>query len=143
MDKIKLDRVLFDFMETRTKKKRYNYELFISNLADTVEYFDYEIYCETPELAELAPYFDKDKKEETLEKLLKAYMFGYEKEDNRYTIVLFKKGDCEFVLWEIEDEYVIDIRDGFKESESAKSSFTMAEILNKFPKLFPLAQKSK
>lgn len=143
MDKIKLDRVLFDLMETRTKKKRSNYELFISNLADTVEYFDYALYCETPGLAELAPYFDKDKREETLEKLLKAYIFGYEEETDKYTIVLFEKGDCEFVLWEIEGDYIIDIRDGFNEGESAKKSFTLEEILNKFPKLFQLAQKVK
>lgn len=141
MDKIKLDRVLFDFMETMTKKKKYNYELFIHNLADTVEYF-YDFHLEASEWGELAPYFEKDKREETLEKLLKAFMFGYE-EENKYTIVLFKKGGCEFVLWEIEDEYVVDISDGFNESESAKKSFTMAEILNKFPKLFPLAQKVK
>lgn len=65
------------------------------------------------------------------------------KKDDKYTIVLFVKDGWEFVLWEIEDEYVVDIRESFNESESAKKSFTMAEILNKFQKLFPLAQKNK
>lgn len=143
MDKIKLDRVLFEFMETMTKEAKYNYEQFIHELSKFVEYFYNYYHNETLREKELAPYFRGDKKEETLEKLLKAYMFGYEKEVDVYTIVLFEKGGCEFVLWEIEGEYVADIRDGFNENESAKSSFTMAEILNKFPRLWPLAQKVK
>ena len=142
MNKVKLDRVLFEFMEGITKEKIYNYELFIHSLSDTVDYL-YELHYQDSKLEELKPYFDKNKREETLEKLLKAYMFGYEEKDDRYTIVLFEKGGCEFVLWEIEDEYVIDIKDGFNEDESSKSSFTRAEILNKFPKLWPLAQKDK
>ena len=75
MDKIKLDRVLFEFMEGITKPKIYNYELFIHSLSDTVDYFR-ELHCEDSKWAELKPYFDKNKREETLEKLLKAYMFG-------------------------------------------------------------------
>ena len=142
MDKIKLDRVLFEFMEGITKEKIYNYELFIHSLSDTVDYFN-KLHCVDSKWAELKPYFAKNKREETLEKLLKAYMFGYEEKDDRYTIVLFEKGDCEFVLWEIDCEYVVDIRDGFCENESAKKIFTRAEILNKFPKLWPLAQKDK
>ena len=142
MDKIKLDRVLFEFMEEITKTKIYNYELFIHSLSDTVDYFR-KLHCEDSKRAELKPYFAKNKREETLEKLLKAYMFGYEEKDDRYTIVLFEKGGCEFVLWEIEGEYVADIRDEFCENESAKKTFTRAEILNKFPKLWPLAQKDK
>lgn len=142
MDKIKLDRPLFDFMEGITKRKIYNYELFIHSLSDTVDYF-YELHCEDSKWAELAPYFDKKKREETLEKLLKAYMFGYEEKDDRYTIVLFEKGGCEFVLWEIDDDYIIDTRNGFIEDESAKKTFTRAEILNKFPKLWAVAQKDK
>lgn len=142
MDKIKLDRVLFDFMETMTKKKIYNYELFIHNLSDTVDYF-YELHCEDSKLAELAPYFEKDKREETLEKLLKAFIFGYEEEDDKYTIVLFEKSGLEFVLWEIDDDNIINTRDGFIEGESAKKTFTLEEILNKFPKLWALAQKDK
>ena len=140
MDKIKLDRVLFEFMEGITENKIYNYELFIHSLSDTVDYFN-KLHCEDSKRAELKPYFAKNKREETLEKLLKAYMFGYEEKDDRYTIVLFGKGGCEFVLWEIDGEYVVDIRDGFCENESAKKIFTRAEILNKFPNLWPLAQK--
>ena len=142
MNKVKLDRVLFEFMEGITKEKIYNYELFIHSLSDTVDYFR-KLHCEDSKWAELKPYFAKNKREETLEKLLKAYMFGYEEKDDRYTIVLFEKGGCEFVLWEIDGEYVADIRDGFCENESAKKIFTRAEILNKFPKLWPLAQKDK
>lgn len=142
MSKVKLDRILFEFMEGITKEKMYNYELFIRCLSYTVDHF-YEFNCEDSEWSELAPYFSRDKKEETLEKLLKAYMFGYEEEDDKYTIVLFEKDGWEFVLWEIEDEYVVDIREGFNESETAKKSFTRAEILNKFPKLWPLAQKNR
>ena len=142
MDKIKLDRVLFELMEGITKPKIYNYELFIRSLSDTVDYFN-KLHCEDSKWAELKPYFAKNKREETLEKLLKAYMFGYEEKDDRYTIVLFEKGGCEFVLWEIEDEYVIDIRDSFNENESSKKTFARAEILNKFPDLWPLARKDK
>ena len=142
MDKIKLDTVLFEFMEGITKAKIYNYELFIRSLSDTVDSFR-KLHCEDSKWAELKPYFAKNKREETLEKLLKAYMFGYEEKDDKYTIVLFEKGGCEFVLWEIDDDYIINTRDGFIEGESAKKSFTRAEILNKFPELWPLAQKDK
>lgn len=142
MDKIKLDRVLFEFMEEITNAKIYNYDLFIHSLADMVDYFR-KLHCDDSKRAELKPYFAKNKREETLEKLLKAYMFGYEEKDDRYTIVLFKKGGCEFVLWEIDDDYIINTRDGFIEGESAKKSFTRAEILNKFPELWALALKDK
>lgn len=141
MDKIKLDRVLFEFMEKMTKEDKYGYEQFINELSVLVKYY-YDFKGVFLELAELEPYFSKDKREETLEKLLKAFIFGYE-EENKYTIVLFEKSGCEFVLWEIEGEYVADIRDGFCENEAAKSSFTRAEISNKFPRLWPLAQKNK
>ena len=141
MDKIKLDRVLFEFMEKMTKEDKYGYEQFINELSVLVKYY-YDFKGVFLELAELEPYFSKDKREETLEKLLKAFIFGYE-EENKYTIVLFEKRGCEFVLWEIEGEYVADIRDGFCENEAAKSSFTRAEISNKFPRLWPLAQKNK
>lgn len=143
MDKIKLDRVLFDFMEKMTKECKYNYEQFIHELSRFVERFYNHYTNETLREKELKPYFLGDKKEETLEKLIKAYMFGYEEEVNKYTIVLFNEDGWEFVLWEIEDEYVVDIRESFNESESAKKSFTKPEILNKFPKLWPLAQKNK
>lgn len=137
MDKIKLDTVLFEFMEKMAKEDKYGYEQFIHTLSDTV-------YYSNNLRAELKPYFSKDKREETLEKLLKAYMFGYKEKDDKYTIVLFEKSGCELVLWEIDDDYIIGTRDRFiDDDESAKKSFTRAEISNKFPRLFPLAQKSK
>lgn len=142
MEKIKLDRVLFDFMEGITKPKIYNYELFIHSLSDTVDYF-YELHYEDSKLEELAPYFSKKKREETLEKLLKAYMFGYEEEDDKYTIVLFKKGDFEYVLWEVDCKYEVGIKEEYHEDEVFRKTFTRAEILNKFPELWPLAQKNK
>ena len=91
MSKVKLDRVLFEFMEKMTKEGKYNYEQFIHELSRFVEYFYNYYHNETLRQKELAPYFRGDKKEETLEKLLKAYMFGYEKEVDKYTIVLFEK----------------------------------------------------
>lgn len=142
MDKIKLDRVLFDFMEKMTKERKYNYEQFIHELSSLAKYH-YDFKDLFLELAEIEPYFSKDKREETLEKLLKAYMFGYKEGDDKYTIVLLEKSGCELVLWEIDDDYIINTRDGFIEGESAKKSFTRAEISNKFPRLFPLAQKVK
>lgn len=142
MGKIKLDRVLFDFMEGMTNAKIYNYELFIHSLSDTVDYF-YELHYEDSELEELAPYFSKKKREETLEKLLKAYMFGYEEEDDKYTIVLFKKGDFEYVLWKVDCKYEVGIKEEYHEDEVFRKTFTRAEILNKFPELWPLAQKNK
>ena len=83
MDKIKLDRPLFEFMEKMTKEGKYNYEQFIHELSILVKYH-YDFKGLFLELAEIEPYFDKDKREETLEKLLKAYIFGYE-EENKYT----------------------------------------------------------
>ena len=141
MDKIKLDRPLFEFMEKMTKEGKYNYEQFIHELSILVKYY-YDFKGVFLELAELEPYFSKDKREETLEKLLKAYIFGYE-EENKYTIVLFEKGGCEFVLWEIEDDYIINTSDGFIEDESCKSLFTPEEIKERFPRLAPLAQLNK
>ena len=79
MDKIKLDRPLFEFMEKMTKEGKYNYEQFIHELSILVKYY-YDFKGLFLELAEIEPYFSKDKREETLEKLLKAYMFGYESE---------------------------------------------------------------
>ena len=134
MNKVKLDRVLFEFMEGITKEKIYNYELFIHSLSDTVDYFR-KLHCEDSKWAELKPYFAKNKREETLEKLLKAYMFGYEEKDDRYTIVLFEKGGCEFVLWEIDGEYVADIRDGFCENESAKKNIHLGRNFKQIPKI--------
>ena len=143
MDKIKLDRPLFEFMEKMTKEGKYNYEQFIHELSKFVEYFYNLYHNETLREKELAPYFRGDKKEETLEKLLKAYMFGYEKEIDIYTIVLFKRDGFEYVLWEVDCKYEVGIKEEYHEDEVFRKSFTRAEILNKFPELFPFAQKNK
>ena len=78
-----------------------------------------------------------------MEKLLKAYMFGYEEKDDRYTIVLFKKDDFEYVLWEVDCKYEVGIKEEYHEDEVFRKTFTRAEILNNFPELWPLAQKDK
>ena len=143
MDKIKLDRVLFEFMEKMTKEGKYNYEQFIHELSRFVEYFYNYYHNETLREKELAPYFRGDKKEETLEKLLKAYMFGYEKEIDTYTIVLFEKDGFEYVLWEVDCNYEVAIKEEYHEDEVFKKSFTMEEIVEKFPDLRPLARKNK
>lgn len=142
MDKIKLDRALFDFMEKMTKERKYNYEQFIHELSSLVKYhYDFkDVFLET---AEIEPYFDKDKREETLEKLLKAFIFGYEEKDDKYTIVLFKRDGFEFVLWEVDCKYEVGIKEEYHEDEVFRKTFTRAEILNKFPELWPLAQKDK
>ena len=142
MSKVKLDRVLFEFMEGITKSKIYNYELFIHSLSDTVDYFN-KLHCEDSKRAELKPYFAKNKREETLEKLLKAYMFGYEEKDDRYTIVLFEKDGFEYVLWEADGKYEVSIKEEYHEDETFKKTFTREEIVEKFPDLWPLARKNK
>lgn len=143
MSKVKLDRVLFEFMEKMTEECQYNYEQFIHELSRFVERFYNHYTNETLREKELKPYFRGDKKEETLEKLLKAYMFGYEEESDTYTIVLFEEDWCEYVLWDLDDEYEVSPRDEYTESKEFRKSFTKPEILNKFPKLWPLAQKNK
>ena len=143
MDKIKLDRILFEFMEKMTEECKYNYEQFIHELSRFVERFYNHFTNETLREKELKPYFIGEKKEETLEKLLKAYMFGYEEESDTYTIVLFERGDFEFVLWEVDCKYEVSIKEEYHEDEVFRKSFTRAEILNKFPELWPLAQKNK
>ena len=146
MDKIKLDRVLFEFMEKMTKECEYNYEQFIHELSRFVEYFYnsyYSHYYENLKEEELAPYFRGDKKEVTLEKLLMAYMFGYEEDVDTYTIVLFERGDFEFVLWEVDCNYEVAIKEEYHEDEMFRKSFTREEIVEKFPDLWPLARKNK
>ena len=142
MSKVKLDRILFDFMEIMTKKKEYNYEFFIHNLADTVEYFN-DFRFDTSEFGEIATYFDKYKREETLEKLFKAHMFGYEEETDTYNIVLFEKDGSEYVIWEIAGNYDVDIKEKYDEDEVFKKSFTSKEIAEKFPLFGKFAQKNK
>lgn len=143
MDKIKLNRILFEFMDKMTKECQYNYEQFIHELSRFVERFYNHYTNETLREKELAPYFRGDKKEETLEKLLKAYLFGYEEESDTYTIVLFEEDGFKTVLWKIHGGYEISEEHDYVEMEGYKKSFTKPEILSKFPKLWPLAQKNK
>lgn len=143
MSKVKLDRILFEFMEKMTEECQYNYEQFIHELSRFVERFYNHYTNETLREKELAPYFRGDKKEETLEKLLIAYMFGYEEEDDEYIIVLFEEDGFKTVLWKIHGGYEISEEHDYVEMEGYKKSFTKPEILNKFPKMWPLAQKNK
>ena len=143
MNKVKLNRVLFEFMEKMTKEGKYNYEQFIHELSRFVEYFYNLYHNENLREKELAPYFRGDKKEETLEKLLKAYMFGYEKEIDTYTIVLFERDDFEFVIWEVDCKYDVAKKEEYHEDEVFRKSFTREEIMEKFPDLWPLARKNK
>ena len=143
MDKIKLDRVLFEFMEKMTKECEYNYEQFIHELSRFVEYFYNYSPNEPLKDKELRPYFRGDKKEATLERLLMAYMFGYEEDVDKYTIVLFKRGDFEYVLWEVDCNYEVAIKEEYHEDEVFRKSFTREEIIEKFPDLWQLARKNK
>ena len=143
MSKVKLDRVLFEFMEKMTEECQYNYEQFIHELSRFVERFYNHYTNETLREKELKPYFRGDKKEETLEKLLKAYMFGYEEESDKYIIVLFEEDGFKTVLWEVDGGHEISEEHDYVEAEGFKKTFTKPEILNKFPKLWPLAQKNK
>lgn len=103
MDKIKLDRNLFEVME-KIKKE--------------------------------------GKKKETLKKLLKAYVFGYEQEvevdKNTNAVVV------EYAVWGEEGRYDVSIKKEYREEdEPFIKQLTFEEILNKFPKLWPFAQKDK
>lgn len=104
MDKIKLDRNLFEVMEKITKEGN---------------------------------------KKENLEKILTAYIFGYEEESDKYNIILFKKNGLEYVLWEIAGDYDVDIKEKYDEDEMFKKSFTSKEIAEKFPLFRKFAQKNK
>lgn len=141
MSKVKLNSVLFEYMEKITEKK-YNYNFFLHELFSTIDYFEENHYITLDE-KELEPFFRNSKKEETIEKLLKAFMFGYEEESDTYTIVLFERDDFEFVLWEVDCKYEVSIKEKYHEDEVFRKSFTRAEILNKFPEFWPLAQKNK
>lgn len=140
MSKVKLDRVLFEYMESITEKE-YNYSEFLHELSRMAYYF----LCEEPNGKELSllPFFKGSEKEKTIEKLFKAYMLGYEEESDKYTIVLFEEDGFKSVLWEVDGGYEISEEHDYVEMEGYKKSFTKAEILNKFPKLWPLAQKNK
>lgn len=141
MSKVKLNSVLFEYMEKITEKN-YKYSEFIHELSRTVEYYE-DFYVRVSKEKEIEAYFRGEKREETIEKLLKAYMFGYEEESDTYTIVLFERDGFKFVLWEVDCYYEVSIKEEYHEDEVFRKSFTRAEILNKFPELWPLAQKNK
>lgn len=139
MSRVKLNSVLFEYMEEVTKKC-YNYYEFIHELSKTVEYY-YDSYYRISKEKEIERYFKGEGREETIEKLLKAYMFGYEEESDKYTIVLFELDGWEYVLWDLEDEYEIAPREEYIETEEFRKKFTMEEIVKNFPQLVPLAKK--
>lgn len=141
MSRVKLNSVLFEYMEKIIGKKD-NYNFFLHELFRTIDYFEKNHYI-TLDKKELEPFFRNSKKEETIEKLLKAFMFGYEEESDTYTIVLFERDDFEFVLWEVDCYYEVSTKEEYHEDEVFRKSFTRAEILNKFPELWSLAQKNK
>lgn len=99
MDKIKLDRNLFEVME-KIKKE--------------------------------------GKNKETLKKLLKAYVFGYEQEvevevDKNTNAVVVT-----YAIWGEEGRYDVSIeKEYIEEDEPFIKQLTFEEILNKFPKLWP------
>lgn len=147
MSKVKLNSVLFEYMEKITERG-YNFYQFINELSKTIKYYDDNYYRslkgkEKEKEKEIDSYFQRKIREERVEKLLKAFMFGYEEEDDEYTIVLFERDGFEFVLWEIDCKYEVSIKEKYHEDELFRKSFTHAEILNKFPELWSLAQKNK
>lgn len=83
------------------------------------------------------------KKKETLKKLLKAYVFGYEQEvevevdKNKNAVVV------EYAIWGEEGRYDVLIKKEYSEDESFKKTLTFEEVLNKFPKLWPFEQNNK
>ena len=97
MDKIKLDRNLFEVME-KIKKE--------------------------------------GKKKETLKKLIKAYVFGYEQE-----VEVDKNTNAVVVTYAIlgeEGRYDVSIEKEYREEdEQFIKQLTFEEILNKYPKLWP------
>lgn len=84
------------------------------------------------------------KKKETLKKLLKAYVFGYEQE---VEVEVDKKTNAvvvEYAIWGEEGRYDVSIKKEYREEdEPFIKQLTFEEILNKFPKLYPLSQKNK
>lgn len=145
MSRVKLNSVLFEYMEKITERG-YNFYQFINELSKTIKHYDDNYYRSLKgkeKEKEIDSYFQRKIREETLEKLIKAFVFGYEEESDTYTIVLFERDDFEFVLWEVDCYYEVSIKEEYHEDEVFRKSFTRAEILNKFPGLWPLAQKNK
>lgn len=140
MSKVKLNKVLFEYME-RVKSKNYNYLEFIQDLGVVLRgYESLGLFCHGKRLKE---YLRPENREETIEKLVKAFVLGYEEESDTYTIVLFEKNGFRYVLWDVEGEYEISEENDYVEADNFKKSFTIEEIVANFPQLVYLAQKNK
>lgn len=140
MSKVKLNKVLFEYMESITNQN-YNYLEFINDLGIVLR------GCESEWLSkhdgEFKQCLNPENKEETIEKLVKAFVLGYEEESDTYTIVLFERNGFRYVLWDVDGEYEVSEEDDYIEMDSFKKSFTMEEIVANFPQLVYLAQKNK
>lgn len=137
MSKIKLNKVLFEYMESITNRN-YNYLEFINDLGVMLR------RCESSKHdGEFKQCLNPENKEETIEKLVKAFVLGYEEESETYTIVLFERNGFRYVLWDVDGEYDVSEEDVYIETDDFKKSFTMEEIVANFPQLAYLAQKNK
>lgn len=137
MSKIKLNKVLFEYMESITNRN-YNYLEFINDLGVMLR------LCESSKHdGEFKQCLNPENKEETIEKLVKAFVLGYEEESETYTIVLFERNGFRYVLWDVDGEYDVSEEDVYIETDDFKKSFTMEEIVANFPQLAYLAQKNK
>lgn len=137
MSKVKLNKVLFEYMEGVTNRN-YNYLEFVNDLGVMLR------LCESSEHdGEFKQCLSPENREETIEKLVKAFVLGYEEESDTYTIVLFERNGFRYVLWDVDGEYEVSEEDDYIEMEGFKKSFTMEEIKMKFPQLVYLAQKNK
>ncbi|QIG60360.1 hypothetical protein [Streptococcus phage D4446] len=140
MSKVKLNKVLFEYMESITNQN-YNYLEFINDLGIVLH------GCESQYLSEHDGEFKQclipENREETIEKLVKAFVFGYEEESDTYTIVLLEENGKEFVLWYTMGSYEIAKSDRYHEMDGFKKSFTMEEVVANFPQLVYLTRKNK
>lgn len=140
MSKIKLNKVLFEYMESITNQN-YNYLEFINDLGIVLR------GCESDWLSnhdgEFKQCLSPENREETIEKLVKAFVLGYEEESDTYTIVLFERNGFRYVLWDVDGGYEVTEENDYIETDTFKKSFTMEEIVANFPQLVYLAQKNK
>ena len=66
-----------------------------------------------------------------------------DRENDVDRIVYFKKDGFEYVLLEAGGKYDVLKKEEYREDEAFRKTFTRAEIVEKFPDLWPLAQKNK
>ena len=66
-----------------------------------------------------------------------------DRENDVDRIVYFKKDGFEYVLLEAGGKYDVLKKEEYREDEAFRRTFTPAEIVEKFPDLWPLAQKNK